>query len=74
MWTLGIIVLTENKDVFAFQLKTTSWVCLKVSGIRFIFHSAALLFILSKSLLGFFAEVWMSFKADNEDVLLAHSL
>ena len=38
----------------------TSWVCLVVSGLKFIFHWVDHLLILSKSLSRLFAEVWMS--------------
>ena len=37
----------------------TSWVCLVVAGLKFIFHWVAYLLILSKSSLSLFAEVWM---------------
>ena len=45
----------------------TSWACLVVSGLKFIFHWVAELLILSKSLLRLFAEVWMSCVTENKD-------
>ena len=58
---------------FNFQLKMTSWACLIVSGLKFIFHWVAQLLILSKTLLRLFAEVWMSCITENKDVSSAKS-
>ena len=49
-------------------LKMTTWACLVVSGLKFIFYWVAHLFILSKSLLRLIAEVWMSCITENKDV------
>ena len=68
-----------DKHFYKFRLKMTSWACLVVSGLKFIFHWVAQLLILSKSLLRFkslitlFAEVWMSRITENKDVSSAKS-
>ena len=58
---------------FTLRLKMTSWACLVVSGLKFIFHWVAQLLILSKTLLRLFAEVWMSCITENKDVSSAKS-
>ena len=47
----------EDEFFFNLQLKTTSWACLVVSRLKFIFHWVAQLLTISKSLLRLFAEV-----------------
>ena len=51
----------------------TSWACLVVSGLKFIFHRVGQLLILSKSLLRLFVEVWMSCITENKGVSSAKS-
>ena len=51
----------------------TSWACLAVFGLNFIFHCVAQLLILSKPLLRLFAEVWMSCRTENKEVFSAKS-
>ena len=63
----------EDELFFNLRLKMTSWACLVVSGLKFIFHWVAQLLILSKSLLRLFVEVWMSCITENKDVSSAKS-
>ena len=64
----------EDKLFFLnLRLKMTSGACFIVSGLKFIFHLVAQLFILSKSLLRLFAGVWMSCLTENKDVSSAKS-
>ena len=49
----------EDETFLDLRLKMTSWACLVVSGLKFIFHWVSNLHILSKSLLRLLAEVWM---------------
>ena len=58
---------------FNFRLKMTSWACLVVSGLKFIFHRECQWLILSESLLRLFVEVWMSCITENKDVSSAKS-
>ena len=53
---------------FTLRLKMTSWACLAVSGLKFIFHFVAQLLILSKSLLRLFGEVWTSCITEDKEV------
>ena len=56
----ALALLNSNGEwpvFYTFQLKMTSWACLVVSGLKFIFRCVAKLLILSKSLLRLFAEV-----------------
>ena len=46
----------------------TSWACLVVSGLKFIFYWVAQLLVLSKSLLRLFREIWMSCITENKNV------
>ena len=72
--TLVLLNSNEGWDLFSvLRLRITSWACLTVSGLNFIFHRLAHLFILSKSLLRLFAEVWILFTTKNKDVSPANS-
>ena len=59
---------------FCFGLKMTSWACLVGSGSTFIFHWKAQLFIIFKSLLRSFADVWVSCTTENKEVSSAKQL
>ena len=52
----------------------TSWACLVVSGLNFIFDWVAHLPVTSKFLLRLFAEVWMSCITENKDLSSAKTL
>ena len=63
----------EDKRFFNLRLKMTSWACLVVSGLKFIFHRECQWLILSESLLRLFVEVWMSCITENKGVSSAKS-
>ena len=69
--TLALLNSNGGWTFFNLRLKMTSWACLVVFGLKFIFH--AQLLILSKFLLRLFAEVWMSCVTENKDVSSAKS-
>ena len=71
--TLALLNSNGDENFFNLRLKVSSWACLVVSGLKFIFHWVTHLLILSKSLLRLFAEALMSYITENKDVSSAKS-
>ena len=70
----GILISDRGWYIyFALPLKMASWACLVRSGLRLIFHGKSQLFIISKSLLRLFVDVWASWTAENKEVSSANS-
>ena len=57
----------ESEFFLILRLKVTSWACLLVSRLKFIFQWVADLFILPKSMLRLSAKVWMSYITENKE-------
>ena len=67
--TFALLNTKEGWGIFfVLRLKMTSWACLVGSGLKLIFHWKVQLCIISKSLLRSFAEVWLSWITENNDV------